>query len=82
MLDVTCFTLTNQSFNLPGTILVKFLLVDTCPIVVEFHHIECLWLKHLALASTMTSVIGSVNEPLQPDFPAFYPLFRPLCKAS
>lgn len=64
MLDLACFTLTNQSFSLLVTILVKFLLVDTCPIVLEFHHIKGLWLKHLALASAMTSIICTVNEPL------------------
>lgn len=40
MLDLTCFTLTNQSFNLLVTIDVKFLLVDTCQTAVEFHYIK------------------------------------------
>lgn len=67
MLDLTYFTLTNQSFNLPVTIEVKFLLVDTCQTAVEFHCIKSLCLKleesewHLALTSTMPSVSCSAN---------------------
>lgn len=68
---MTCFTLTNQSFHLPVTTEVKFLLVDTCQTAVEsFYYFKSLCLKfeesewHLALNSAIPSVSCSAHYPL------------------